>query len=104
MTTWPLPCGLDEPKLGNICDISDSEILNILKFHLLPENKIYLLKYTTLKHQVRGANVIVTNKQVIALLTLGLKVHMCRATHYYQETCGASKGSVIPGVTENVSK
>lgn len=104
-TTWPPPCGLGERKLGNISDRRDSELLNILKFHLLPEYKINLLKYATVQHQMRGPKVIVFNKQVIALLTLGLKVHMRRETHYYQEMCGASKGSVIfPGVTENSSK
>lgn len=75
--------GIVEPKLQNICDRHNSEPLNLLKFHLLPENKIYLLKYAILQHQVRTANVIVSNKQVIALLTLSLKVHMHRATHYY---------------------
>jgi len=77
----------------------------MLKVHLFPENKIFLLKYAILQHQARGANVIVSNKQVIALLTLNLKVHTCRATHYYQEMCRASKESVIiPGVSENSSK
>lgn len=98
--TWFFLCGLDERKLGNRCNICDSKHLHILKFYLIPENKTYFKKYTTIPHQMRGANVIVSNKQVIALLK-GFK-RTYRATHYYQEMCRASKGSVtILEITEN---
>lgn len=77
----------------------------MLKYHLFLENKIYLLNYATLQLQVRGANVFVSNKQVIALLIRSLKVHMRRAIHYYQVMCRATKGSVIiPEVTDNSRK
>lgn len=96
---------LEESKLRNIHDLSDSELLKRLKFYLLPGKEIYLLRYVTVQHQVTGANMFVSYKLVTALLTLGLKVHMHRETHYYQEMYGASKASVIiPGVTEDSSK
>lgn len=63
------------------------------------------MRHSTAQHQVTGPNMIVSYKLVTALLTLGLKVHVHRETHYYQEMYGASKGSIIiPGVTENSSK
>lgn len=95
----------DEPKLGNLSDICGSELLNRLKFYPLPRKEIYLLKYVTVQHQVTGANMIVSYKLVTTLLTLGLKVHMHKETHYCQEIYEASKASIIiPGVTENNRK
>lgn len=95
----------DEPKLGHLSDICGSELLNRLKFYLLPGKEIYLLKYVTVQHQVTGANMIVSYKLVTTLLTQDLKVHMHRETHYCQQIYGASKASVIIlGVTENSRK
>lgn len=96
---------LDEPKLGSLSDICESEFLKRLKFYLRPGKEIYLLKYVTVQHQVTGGNMIVSYKLVTALLTLGLKVHMHRETHYCQEMYGVSEASVIiPGVTDSSRK
>lgn len=86
---------LDEPKLGNLSDVHEPEVLNRLKFCLLLGKEIYLLKYVTVQHKVAGANMIASYKLVIALLTLGLKVHMHRDTHYCQEMYGASKQALL---------